>query len=149
MLTSADRIYRIMSGHSMSDVRTAYARRAMAESGHLAKVRGIYAANGWRRVVDAETARPDAVEIGGEMWEMLPEIAAKRASEALKEVSSNRSKKAHKQESTCTAIIDGQLCGGSLTRSTVCPRSTLGRHGVGATLTCEVCGAVTAEMRQA
>lgn len=47
----------------------------------------------------------------------------------------------------CTAVIDGQLCGGTMVRLAVCPRCALGRMGVAATLTCDVCGAVTAEMR--
>ena len=47
----------------------------------------------------------------------------------------------------CKALIDGQLCGGTLVRAAVCPRCALGKSGVAATLTCDVCGHVTAIMR--
>lgn len=48
---------------------------------------------------------------------------------------------------TCNALIDGQLCGGTLVRASVCPRCALGKQGVVATLTCDVCGHVSAIMR--
>lgn len=50
-------------------------------------------------------------------------------------------------EDVCRALIDGQLCGGTLIRAAVCPRCALGKSGVSATLTCDVCGHVTAVMR--
>lgn len=48
---------------------------------------------------------------------------------------------------TCAALIDGQLCGGTLINTPVCPRCALGKSGVAATLTCDVCGHVSAIMR--
>lgn len=47
----------------------------------------------------------------------------------------------------CTSLIDGQLCGGNLAIHMVCPNCALGKSGVAATLTCDVCGHVTAIMR--
>ena len=51
------------------------------------------------------------------------------------------------QSVNCAQVIDGQLCGGSLTRTAVCPRCSLGKQGVAMTLTCDVCGAVIAIIR--
>ena len=50
-------------------------------------------------------------------------------------------------QASCPALIDGQLCGGALSATPVCPRCALGKHGVAQVLTCDVCGAQTAVMR--
>lgn len=44
----------------------------------------------------------------------------------------------------CTLLIDGQICGGYLSISSVCQHSALGRAGVAAIATCAVCGATFA-----
>ena len=94
----------------------------------------------------------------GKAWALRPEIHAKRLAEAMElarkrdaAMAEPQSQPAHpsQQQTTCTSLIDGQLCGGTLIRAAVCPRCALGKSGVAATLTCDVCGHVTAVMRGA
>ncbi|MBU4593302.1 MAG: hypothetical protein KMY51_16285 [Desulfomicrobium sp.] len=50
------------------------------------------------------------------------------------------------EHTLCQAVIDGQLCGGDLKRKGICPKCALGRQGVTALETCDVCGRETAVM---
>ena len=52
-----------------------------------------------------------------------------------------------KPTTVCPALIDGQLCGGTLSATHVCPKCALGKQGVAQIVTCDVCGAQTAVMR--
>ena len=92
----------------------------------------------------------------GKAWALRPEIHAKRLAEAMEQARQRDAELAAQKEqtantttraTTCPALIDGQLCGGTLVRASVCPRCALGKSGVTATLTCDVCGHVTAIMR--
>ena len=92
----------------------------------------------------------------GKAWVLKPEIHAKRLAEAMEQARQRdaaiaaqqaQQPKQTTQQTTCTTLIDGQLCGGTLIRAAVCPRCALGKMGVVATLTCDVCGHVTAIMR--
>lgn len=90
-----------------------------------------------------------------EPWVTKKEIHAKRLAEAMEQARQRDAAMAAQQSqpsqspTTCTSLIDGQLCGGTLIRAAVCPRCALGKSGVAATLTCDVCGHVTAIMRGA
>ena len=93
----------------------------------------------------------------GKAWALRPEIHAKRLAEAMEQARQRDAAQADQQQpqpaqpphppTICTSLIDGQLCGGTLIRAAVCPRCALGKQGVAATLTCDVCGHVTAIMR--
>lgn len=144
-----------MSKVSDDMVRRAYIARMIDAKGRAARAWQMMADDGYERVSDDS---PDiladgraVVRAGGAAWAVRPDIHAARVRAAL---DAERARRPVRDASgsasrTCTAILDGQLCGGSLKMATVCPRCTLGRHGVAATLTCDVCGAVTAVMRGA
>lgn len=87
----------------------------------------------------------------GKAWALKPEIHAQRLAEAMEQVkqrdAANAEQSQQQTDTTCTALIDGQLCGGTLINAPVCPRCALGKSGVAATRTCDVCGHVTAVMR--
>ena len=119
---------------------------------------------GWEEVVvhdnvlavgDGDDFRP-VLRVGDKAYALRPELHAKRLAEAMEQARQRdaalASQKEHEanattQATTCTTLIDDQLCGGTLVRSAVCPRCALGKSGVAATLTCDVCGHVTAIMR--
>lgn len=88
-------------------------------------------------------------------YALRPELHAQRLAEAMEQarqrdaaISEQQTQPTQpsQQQTTCTSLIDGQLCGGTLIRAAVCPRCALGKSGVAATLTCDVCGHVTAVM---
>lgn len=144
MLSQIDRAYIMLCSLSASDADSAITRWRDAAQTGLAD----YLSNGWEIAPDdhdlAATGVP-SIKIGGvdiipssDLWAQIKADAVAQASP----------KKNDNDRNVCTAVIDGQLCGGSLQRAYVCPRCPLGKHGVVATLTCDVCGAVTAEMRQ-
>lgn len=88
----------------------------------------------------------------GKAWALKPEVHAQRLAEAMEQARQRDAALAGQQQqakppTACTSLIDGQLCGGTLNRAAVCPRCALGKSGVTATLTCDVCGHVTAIMR--
>lgn len=151
MLNDMERLYRIMSGHGFAAVRAAYIRRALAESGHMRRVRRVFAAAGWEIVPEGEEAGEEAIIVGRERWRLIQSIRDQRRSDAIAQAEQRAKHQPEKKSAValaCMAIIDGQLCGGALTRTPICPRCALGKHGVSATLTCDTCGAVTADMRQ-
>ena len=92
----------------------------------------------------------------GKAWALRPEVHAQRLAEAMEQARKRDAAIAEQQSqptppsqqpTACASLIDGQLCGGTLVRAAVCPRCALGRAGVAATLTCDVCGHVFAVMR--
>lgn len=100
----------------------------------------------------------EIIWVNGSAWALKPEIHAERLAEAMEQerkryaaISKQQSQPTppSKPQTACTALIDGQLCGGNLIRAAVCPRCALGKSGVTETLTCDVCGHVTAIMRGA
>lgn len=157
MICDNDRAAVFMARAEFVDVREAFVARARAESGRNAILRGVVREAGYEQVsVDPSALlTPDGREVlrlCGRAWALLPEIHAKRQKEALEAgVEAEKARRAAQQQTgrptTCTALIDGQLCGGTLIHATVCPRCALGKSGVAATRTCDVCGHVTAVMR--
>ena len=119
---------------------------------------------GWEEVVvqdnvfavgDGDDFRP-VIRVGGKAYALRPELHAQRLAEAMEQARQRDAALAEQQSqpaqpaphpAVCTSLIDGQLCGGSLTLTPVCPNCALGKSGVAATLTCDVCGHVTAIMK--
>ena len=150
----------ILSG-AFDDVRSAYISRAKWEAGRIADARQWMLDNGFEAldIPDGQLLADDGREIlhaHGKAWALKPEIHAQRLAAAMEQArkrdaaitkqQTQQAKQAN-QPTTCTALIDGQLCGGTLIRAAVCPRCALGKSGVTATLTCDVCGHVTAIMK--
>lgn len=137
--------------------RRLWISRARIESGRVADARQWMLDNGFELldVPDDALLTSDGREIlraHGKTWALLPEVHAQRLAEAVAQAKQHgaTTKPAEPnatQPTTCTALIDGQLCGGALVKAPICPRCALGKSGVAATLTCDVCGHVTAVMR--
>lgn len=151
-----------MIGASMDDVRRAYIARVRLEHGRIDSARGLMLANGFEVVAlpADQLLTNDGREVlraHGKAWALRPEIHAQRLAEAMKQARQRDAAQAAQQPqpakpssppAICTSLIDGQLCGGALIRVVVCPRCALGKSGVVATLTCSVCGHVTAVMKE-
>lgn len=153
------KIERTFSTSPFDVVRAAYISRARLESGRIADSRQMMQGNGFE-LIDAPDDRlltDDGREIlhaHGKAWALKPDVHAQRLAEAFEQAKQRdvalkqaKHNEAETPPSTCLALIDGQLCGGTLVRAAVCPRCALGKSGVAATLTCDVCGHVTAIMR--
>ena len=142
-------------------VRTAYINRTRLEKQRIEDFDGWMLENGYERleIPSEQLLTEDGREVlraHERAWALRPEIHAKRLAEAMEQARQRdaaiaaqqaQQPKQPAQQTTCTALIDGQLCGGTLIRAAVCPRCALGKSGVVATLTCDVCGHVTAIMR--
>lgn len=150
------RIEKLMNA-PFSAVRGAYIVRARMESGRIADARQWMIDNGFELldVPDDTLLTSDGREVlraHGKAWALVPEVHAQRLAEAMAQARQRSEAMAAQQQppappTTCTTLIDGQLCGGTLTHAPVCPRCALGKSGVAATRTCDVCGHVTAVMR--
>ena len=134
-----------------ASVRSVWIFRARNEAGRISDTRQWMLENGFEMLnVSADALLTDdgreILHAHGKAWALRPEIHAKRLAEAM-EQARQRDRVRPPDAPTCVALIDGQLCGGTLVRAAVCPRCVLGKSGVTATLTCDVCGHVTAIMR--
>lgn len=161
MLDQADKLMAVLARHDVATVRAAYITRSRIESGRIADTRQWMLDNGFELISVSEDAllTDDGREIlhaHGKAWALKPEIHAQRLAEAMEQARKRdatiaaqqaQQPKQTAQQTTCTSLIDGQLCGGTLVLAAVCPRCALGKSGVAATLTCDVCGHVTAVMR--
>lgn len=153
------RIEKAMYEAPFSDIRAAYISRARLEAGRVATAQQMMIDNGFERVeITGDALLTDdgreVLRAHGKAWALKPEIHAKRRAEAIAAgvnaaVAVAASQQPATPPTTCTTLIDGQLCGGTLVKAPVCPRCALGKQGVAATLTCDVCGHVTAIMREA
>ena len=126
-------------------------RAAMIEAGW----EEVVAQDGVFAVGDGDDFRP-VIRVGDKAYALRPELHAQWLAEAIEQARQRDAALAAKKEqeanattqaTTCTTLIDDQLCGGTLVRAAVCPRCALGKQGVEATLTCDVCGHVTAIIR--
>lgn len=157
MITMSEKLAAQLDLMSFSDVRTLYINRARIESGRRERVEAWMLDNGFEPldVPDDALLTADGREIlraHGKAWALKPEVHAQRLAEAMEQARQRSEAMGAQQQSpapstTCTALIDGQLCGGTLIKASVCPRCALGKSGIAATLTCDVCGHVTAVMR--
>lgn len=156
------RIERIFATIGFADVRAAWISRARLESGRIADTRQWMLDNGFEMLnVSADALLTDdgreILHVHGKAWALQPEIHSKRLTEAMEQAKQrdaalavkNAASRPQSHPATCQSIIDGQLCGGDLVAAAVCPKCALGKSGVTATLTCDVCGQVTAIMREA
>lgn len=161
MLNLAEKLYEHLSRFDHQTVRSAYIDRVRLENGRIADTRQWMLDNGFELLdIPADQLLTDdgreVLRAYGKAWALRPEIHAQRLAEAM-EQARHRDAVIVEQQSqptppsqppaTCTSLIDGQLCGGTLIRAAVCPRCALGKSGVTATLTCDVCGHVTAIMK--
>lgn len=155
-------VLRSMNAAPFAEVKKAYAVRAMAERDRIEFVNSAMSRAGFELVqpgdgaiADGRAMTDDGREITwacGKAWTLKYEIHKQRLDEAFRRekdnpVAAHQQPSAHTSPAVCTSLIDGQLCGGTLIRAAVCPRCALGKSGVAATLTCDVCGHVTAIMR--
>lgn len=145
-----------MLSYPFSDIREGFVVRARIESGRIADARQWMLGNGFELVAGPadQLLTDDGREIlhaHGKSWALKPEVHAQRLAEAMEQATQRDAAKATPQPAPpatiCETLIDGQLCGGTLVQAPVCPLCTLGKSGVAATLTCDVCGHVTAIMR--
>lgn len=151
------RIQEKMLSARFIDVRAGFIARAQIESGRIADARQWMIDNGFERldIQDGQLLTEDGREVlraHGKAWALKPEIHVQRLAVAMEQERQRDAalagqQRQAKQPNVCTALIDGQLCGGTLIMATVCPRCALGKSGVAATLTCDVCGHVMAVMR--
>lgn len=152
-------IENIFSSTDFPTVRTAFIARARLESGRIADARQWMQDNGFE-LLDVPEERlltddgREILHVHGKAWALKPDVHAQRLAEAFEQAKQRdmalkqaKHNEAETPPSTCLALIDGQLCGGTLIKASVCPRCALGKSGVAATLTCDVCGHVTAVMR--
>ena len=161
MITDKEKMIALINSVKWEDVKSAYISRARLAAGRISTARQWMLDNGFELIdlLEGPLLTDDGREIlraHGRALALRPEIHAQRLAEAM-EVARKRDAAIAEQRSqptqpsqpptTCTSLIDGQLCGGNLVRAAVCPRGALGKQGVAATLTCDVCGHVTAVMR--
>lgn len=142
---------------SFIDVRAAFIARSRFESGRISGALQMMEREGFEQIdiPEGQLLTEDGREIlhvHGKAWALQPEIHAQRLAEAMEQARQRDAAMAAQQQpatppTTCAALIDGQLCGGTLINAPVCPRCALGKSGVAATRTCDVCGHVTAVMR--
>lgn len=158
LIRQFDKILALMSVTTFSVVRTAYVQRVRVEHDRINALRSYMESKGYQEELPGimtDDGRP-IVPALGKAWALKPEVHAKRLAEAMGRVKQRdaavavaASQQPATPPTTCTTLIDGQLCGGTLIHATVCPRCALGKSGVAATLTCDVCGHVAAIMREA
>ena len=149
MINAREKLGASMTSMPMDWVRSAFIDRSRIESGRISDTRQWMLGNGFELldIPDGQLLTDDGREVlrvAGQAWALRPEIHAQRLTEAM---ALARQRDNGRPPATCAALIDGQLCGGTLLRAAVCPRCALGKQGVAATLTCDVCGHVTAVMR--
>ena len=152
MINMLDRTF----AHSdYSAVRAAYIARTRLEKQRIVDFDAWMLDRGFELldvtgITDDNVLTDDGREIlraHGRCWALRPEVHAKRLAAAVSQARQRDTMAEQQQLPPCRALIDGQLCGGTLIMAPVCPRCALGKSGVTATLTCDVCGHVTAIMR--
>jgi hypothetical protein len=137
---------------TIEEAQSALDAKIQAESGQEDAIVESLVSSGWIEV-DAQHGQMTAdgrpvVSMLGRSWVLPPEEFARRRDVMLAAAAQRASESApNMMETVCRSLIADQLCGGTLVRASVCLKSALGRSGVVATLTCDVCGHVTAIMR--
>lgn len=156
-----DIIERIFASANYESVRNAFVARTRLEKNRITGFDTWMLERGYV-LIDAPTDQfvtEDGREIlrsPGKSWVLRPEVHAERLAEAMAQArrrdellpETSRQDMQHSNEpEICNLLIDGQLCGGNLVTVRVCPSCALGKSGIAATQTCEICGKVTAIMR--
>lgn len=154
-------VEKIMFRSDFDIVKNLFIFRSRLKTERIKNAREWMEANGFELVSVSDTAfsTDDGREIlraHGKAWALKSEVHEKRTAEALVRFQHQKMAMERKHGTAssphgavCLALIDGQLCGGTLIRASVCPRCALGKQGVVATLTCDVCGRVTAIVQEA
>lgn len=159
-MATINRLFERMSAAGLECTRSAYISFIKARKLRTDEGRSMMIDSGYEEsAADGPVLQDgrDVVELFGKKWALRPDVHAERVRIALELAQENAAtRRAERQPDSeegaavmCLQLIDDQLCGGNITRESVCPRCALGRRGVVATLTCDVCGAVTAVMRSA
>lgn len=148
------KLEKIIFSSSIKDVKRAFVLRVKHERATITSGPDVF-----EEVSVSEDAAlmPDGREVfvaRGKRWALKPEIHTRLLADAMEQARPTDATEQKSQPAqpaphpaVCTSLIDGQLCGGTLINATVCPRCALGKSGVAATRTCDVCGHVTAVMR--
>jgi len=158
MIDFRDKLYFLMLRTSFEHVRTAFVQRSRVENDRRDNERMWIEEQGFESldIPTDQLLTTDGREVlraHGKAWALRPDIHAQRLAEALDQARQRdaaiaaQSTQPLTQLAICTAVIDGNLCGGDLTLTPICPRCALGKQGVAQVLTCDVCGAQTAVMR--
>lgn len=158
MLTVRSKTLSCMMKDTISEVRAAYISRVHYEKGRIAEWRELLLSSGFVECSDCDivdagdklytTDGRIVIRAAGSVWAItIEQHKAMVATGIRRGIHRDQEMQKKDQSATCTTLIDGQLCGGSLIMSSVCPRCALGKSGIAATLTCDVCGHVTAIMR--
>lgn len=149
MITSQEKLIGYMSRMEFDDVRVAWIARARSEAGRQQRVAESMFALGFEPVTaSAGAAMTDDgreimwIEDGA--WALTADKHAQRVQAAIAAEKAKRQTSQHDEQpdsaNRCVEIISGQLCGGDLIISPICPKCALGKQGVVATATCDVCG---------
>ena len=156
MITMAEKVF---VHADFSAVRTAFIAAARREAGRIADDEEWLRNRGYEPVeVDSGSSLThdgrEVLRLRGQPWALRPDVHATRLAEAIEQARQRDAALSEQQRhqiaqppTICPAIIDGQLCGGVLSATPVCPRCALGKQGVAQIMTCDVCGAQTAVMR--
>ena len=147
------RFVRMLYGLPIYEVRSGFIARVKAENERINEARAWLVSQGYEELVDFDESTvinagdveylPDGrvlIRAQKKSWALSAETWAQRQSEAMaqakqREASSVEPVSANKKPLVCSALIDGQLCGGTLIRAAVCPRCALGKSCVTSTMT--------------
>lgn len=157
MVNEKEKLLDALAKVDIRDVRTAFVARVRIESGRIAGAREWMFENGFEllNIPDGALLTADGREVlraHGKAWALKPEAHAQRLARAVAQArqpatQAEQQPQPISQPTLCVTLIDGHLCGGALIKEPVCPRCALGKQGALATLTCDVCGHVSAIMR--
>lgn len=139
---------------NVSDVRDLYVARVKIENENIADARRWIVEKLGFQEIDSNTtvllAGEDmytedgraVMRAHGKLWATSKENRDKMISDAIKNfpAADEQKKNDAGSMSICPCIFDGILCGGTIRRVSVCKKSSLGRAGVVAVSTCDVCG---------
>ena len=156
-----DKFTRLMYSIPLCDVKAAYIDRIKTENERVNEARSWLVSKGYVELsgndqetiisVGSDEYLPDGrvvIRAQKKVWALPAEVHKKNIEQAIDAAQRNAEPTpVAMEQASCPALIDGQLCGGALSATPVCPKCALGKQGVAQILTCDVCGAQTAVMR--
>ena len=158
-----DKFTRLMYSIPLCDVKAAYIDRIKTENERVNEARSWLVSKGYVELsgndqetiisVGSDEYLPDGrvvIRAQKKVWALPAEVHKKNIEQAIDAAQRNaESTPVAMEQASCPALIDGQICGGTLSATPVCPRCSLGKMGVQSVLECDVCGHKSAIMRQA